>query len=170
MKDLDLPGMVRDLIQGSMKFGLEVPPDFMLVGKCLMTLEGIGKKLDPNLDLTAEAGPHFLELLRKRYSPQRIGNDLWRGFEQLSRASYDFPIQMREVMDDLRQGRLHVRTEDKMSASAASVLGKRLFSSIAFASLTLSGAYLLAREQYLFAVIFFLLAAGAWARDVVRKG
>ena len=53
-----------------------------------MTMEGIGRELDPNLDVFGEASPYFFELLKQRYSPQRIGNELWRGFEQLSRAGY----------------------------------------------------------------------------------
>ena len=42
LKDIELSAMLRDLVQGAMKYGLEIPPDFMLVGKALMTIEGIG--------------------------------------------------------------------------------------------------------------------------------
>src|SRR5437016_13789321 len=92
LKEIELSARIRDLVQGAMKYGLEIPTDFMLVGKALMTIEGIGKQLDPNLDVFGEASPFFFELLRQRYSPQRIGNDLWRGVEQLSRAGYDMPM------------------------------------------------------------------------------
>ena len=45
---MDLAGMIRDLVQGAMKYGLEIPTDFLLVGKALMTVEGVGKQLDPD--------------------------------------------------------------------------------------------------------------------------
>ena len=38
-------------INGAVKYGLEVPPDFVLVGKALMTVEGIGKQIYPELDV-----------------------------------------------------------------------------------------------------------------------
>ncbi len=49
--------MIRDLVQGAIKYGLEIPTDFMLVGKALMTIEGIGKQIDPELDVFGEAAP-----------------------------------------------------------------------------------------------------------------
>src|SRR4029079_14648608 len=112
LKEIDLSAMIRDLVQGAMKYGLEIPPDFMLVGKALMTIEGIGKQLDPDHDVFSEAQPHFLRLLRQRYSPQRLGNDLIRGVEQLSRAGYDVPLQAREVLEDLRLRGLGLKTAD----------------------------------------------------------
>ena len=39
--------MIRDLVQGALKYGIEIPTDFMLVGKALMTIEGIGKSSTP---------------------------------------------------------------------------------------------------------------------------
>ena len=63
--------------------------------------------------------------------PQRLGNELWRGVEQLSRAGYDMPMQVREVLEDLRLGRLVLRTEDpgmpprRRSPRAAPLLGPR---------------------------------------------
>ena len=68
--------------------------------------------------------------MRKRYSPARLGNELWRGVEQLSRAGYDMPMQVREVLEDLRLGRIALRTEDPGLPDAADRLGRRLFSGL----------------------------------------
>jgi len=38
LKEIDLSAMIRDLVQGSLKYGIEIPTDFMLVGKSLMTI------------------------------------------------------------------------------------------------------------------------------------
>lgn len=140
LKEIDLSSMIRDLVQGAMKYGIEIPPDFMLVGKALMTLEGIAKQLDPELDVFGEAQPYFVDLLKKRYSPQRLGNELIRGVEQLSRAGYDVPLQAREVLEDLRLGRLVVKTEDPALPAATDRLGRRLFSGLVVGSCTLGGA------------------------------
>src|SRR5262249_26502047 len=89
LKDIQLSALIRDLVQGAVKYGLEIPPDFMLVGKALMTVESIAKELDPNLDVFEEASPYFTSIIKQRYSPERIGNELFRGAMQLSRAGYD---------------------------------------------------------------------------------
>jgi len=163
LKEIDLAAMLRDLVQGAMKYGIEIPPDFMMIGKTLMTLDGIGKELDPDLDIFGEATPFFTELLMKRYSPQRIGNELMRGVEQLSRAGYDMPLQLREVLDDLRLGRLAVRAPDPALALATERLGRRVFSGLFVASLVFGGAYLLKGEDKILGAVFLVLGLVVWA-------
>ncbi|MBX3218173.1 MAG: hypothetical protein KF850_39570 [Labilithrix sp.] len=154
LKEIDLSAMIRDLVQGAMKYGLEIPTDFMMVGKALMTIEGIGKQLDPELDVFGEAQPYFVKLLKQRYSPQRIGNELIRGVEQLSRAGYDVPLQAREVLEDLRLGRLQVKTPDPALPAAADRLGRRVFSGLVVASSTLGGATAFAHDHTVGGVLF----------------
>lgn len=153
LKEIDLSAMIRDLVQGAMKFGLEIPTDFMLVGKALMTIEGIGKQLDPDLDVFGEAQPYFVRLLKQRYSPQRIGSELIKGVEQLSRAGYDVPLQAREVLEDLRLGRLQVKIAEANLAPAADRLGRRVFSGLVVASATVGGATTFATNQTLGAAL-----------------
>ena len=94
--------------------------------------------------------------MRKRYSPQRIGNDLLRGVEQLSRAGYDVPLQAREILEDLRLGRLVIKTADPGLPAASDRLGRRLFSGLVVASTTLSGALVIPHQLPLGAALFLV--------------
>ncbi len=167
LKEIDLSSMLRDLAGGAMKYGIEIPTDFMLVGKAIMTLEGIGKQLDPDLDVFGEAQPYFLDILKKRYSPQRLGNELIRGVEQLSRAGYDVPLQAREILEDLRLGRLVVKTADPGLPVASDRLGRRLFSGLVVASTTLSGALVLPHQMPV-SLALFVVAGLILILHVVR--
>jgi ubiquinone biosynthesis protein len=163
LKEIDLSAMIRDLVQGALKYGIEIPTDFMLVGKSLMTIEGIGKQLDPDLDVFGEATPYFLELLKARYSPQRLGNELWRGVEQLSRAGYDMPMQVREVLEDLRLGRLALRAPDPGLPRAADRLGRRVFSGLVVLALIGSGTLLITSPAHdTLGIVMLVLAAVVW--------
>jgi len=46
-----------------------MPVEMLMVGKSLMTVEGIGKAIYPELDVFVEARPFFLKLVWQRYSP-----------------------------------------------------------------------------------------------------
>jgi ubiquinone biosynthesis protein len=169
LKEIELSAMIRDLVGGAIKYGLEIPTDFMLVGKALMTVEGIGKQIDPDLDVFGETAPYFLDIMRKRYSPVRLGNELWRGVEQLSRAGYDMPMQAREVLEDLRLGRLAVRAEDPGLPTAADRLGRRLFSGLTTAALIVGGVFLLRDDRHeQLATVLLVVAALLWVGHVVR--
>jgi ubiquinone biosynthesis protein len=169
LKEIELSAMIRDLVGGAIKYGLEIPTDFMLVGKALMTVEGIGKELDPDLDVFGETAPYFLDIMRKRYSPVRLGNELWRGVEQLSRAGYDMPMQAREVLEDLRLGRLAMRAEDPGLPPAADRLGRRLFSGLTSAALLVGGVFLLQGEKHdQLGTVLLVAAALVWVGHVAR--
>lgn len=172
LKDIEISALIRDLAQGGMKYGIELPTDFLLVGKSLMTVEGIGKMLDPDVDIFEEAKPLFLEILKKRYSPERIGNELLRRLERLSGATTHLPEQLREVLDDLRLGRLSVRTSDIEGAHASDRLGRRIYSGLVGSALILSGAWALTANHPGPSIALFV-AAGLWlfshqARDVIK--
>jgi ubiquinone biosynthesis protein len=169
LEEIEISAMIRDLVQAALKFGIEIPPDFMLVGKSLMTIEGIGKQLDPRLDVFSEAQPYFLRIMKQRYSPERLGNELWRGVEQLSRAGYDMPMQLREVLDDLRLGRLTLRMEDAPKTRAIEHMGKRAATGLTVASLTVSGAYLFGQHMLIAASILWALSAVLWAASMLLR-
>ncbi len=142
LKDIEMSALIRDLVRGGTKFGIEIPTDFVMTGKALMTVEGIGKEIDPDFDVYEEAKPLFTELLRKRYSPERMGNEILRRIERLGGASYNLPQQIEEVLDDLRFGRLKVHSTDPDRTLAVERLGRRLLTGLVAAALILSATLL----------------------------
>lgn len=164
LKDIEMSAMIRDLVRGGTKFGVEIPTDFVMTGKALMTIEGIGKEIDPDFDVYEEAKPIFTDLLRKRYSPERMGNELLRRIERLGGASYNLPQQIEEVLDDLRLGRLQVTAIDKEKTQAIERLGRRLLTGAVAGALILGSTILLGTEKdragytLLVAALLFLAA------------
>ena len=175
LKEIDFAAMIGDLVRGATKYGLEIPADFLLVGKAMMTMEGVGKEIDPDLDVFGTAKPFFFELMRKRYAPERVGMEAWRGMEQLSGAAYDLPRQLREILDDLRLGRLTLQTSDPTLPKTVDRLGRRLFTGLVVAAFVMAGTWLIARSQERTLGIVLLASGvammlGHVLRDVLRKG
>lgn len=148
LKEIELGPLLRDLVMGSRKFGVEVPSEFLMLGKSLMTVEGIGKEIYPELDLLEEIRPHFLRLFQKRYSPERLTEDAFRGLRRLSGAASELPLQLEEILEDLRKGAFTVRIQQTQLESAADRLGRRAFSGLVVGSLIIAGGILLSRESY----------------------
>jgi ubiquinone biosynthesis protein len=144
LKDIEISVLIRDLVRAGSQYGIEIPPDFLLVGKALMTLEGIGKEIDPELDVFEECRPFFLEILKERYSPERLGHDLIRRIERLSGATSQVPEALTEVLEDLRMGRLTVHTVDPHARVRSDRLSRRLANAIVMAALVIGGSWLTA--------------------------
>jgi len=148
LKEIELGPLIRDLIMGSRKFGVEIPSEFLMLGKSLMTVEGVGKEIYPDLDLLEEVRPYFMQLFQQRYSPERITQDALRGLRRLGGAASEMPLQLEELLDDLRKGAFTVRTQQTQLESAADRLGRRAFSGLVVGALIVAGAILLSRESY----------------------
>ncbi|MGZ5124777.1 MAG: ubiquinone biosynthesis regulatory protein kinase UbiB [Burkholderiales bacterium] len=71
LKDISFGRVLLRLFQTSRRFNVEVQPQLVLLQKTLLNIEGLGRQLDPNLDLWSTAKP-FLE----RWMSEQVG---WRG-------------------------------------------------------------------------------------------
>jgi ubiquinone biosynthesis protein len=147
LADMELSGMIGDLVYGATKYGLEIPPDFLLVGKCLVTVEGIGKEIYPELDVFQEIQPFFLRVMKERYSPERMTQDALRQMLRLSSVANDMPLQVQEILDDLRKGSLRLQINEPSLAIAAERVGRRIFSGLIVAACLLSGAILISSDH-----------------------
>ena len=144
IKDIEVSGLIQDLVRGAVRHGIDMPADFLMVGKTLMTIEGIGRQLDPDLDVLGEVKPHFLRILARRYSPERLGSDLMKGVVRLSGMAGNMPEQVSEILEDLRKGHLVVRTTDPALFMVSERLGRQIFAGLVITGLVLGGSLLLA--------------------------
>lgn len=71
LKDISLGQVLLRLFQASRRFNVEIQPQLVLLQKTLLNVEGLGRQLDPELDLWHTAKP-FLE----RWMNEQVG---WRG-------------------------------------------------------------------------------------------
>jgi len=73
LKDISLGQVLLRLFQTSRRFNVEIQPQLVLLQKTLLNVEGLGRQLDPDLDLWSTAKP-FLE----RWMSEQIGvRGLW---------------------------------------------------------------------------------------------
>lgn len=72
LKDISFGQVLLRLFQTSRRFNVEVQPQLVLLQKTLLNIEGLGRQLDPDLDLWKTAKPYL-----ERWMDSQIG---WRGF------------------------------------------------------------------------------------------
>jgi len=124
LKDMEAAAMVQDIVRGAMAFNIEVPTELTMLGRAIMTIEGVGKQVHPELDFIQVATPHLTKIVMQRYHPSRLGKELLLRAGSLNALARDLPLKLEEIMDDVRQGRLQVT--DRASARATDRLGRRI--------------------------------------------
>ncbi|HEY8027244.1 MAG TPA: ubiquinone biosynthesis regulatory protein kinase UbiB [Burkholderiaceae bacterium] len=78
LKDISFGQVLLRLFQTSRRFNVEVQPQLVLLQKTLLNIEGLGRQLDPELDLWKTAKPYL-----ERWMQEQIG---WRGFVERLKA------------------------------------------------------------------------------------
>jgi len=119
LKEIYFGRLLLRLFQTSRRFNVEIQPQLVMLQKTLLNIEGLGRQLDPELDLWTTAKP-FLE----RWMNEQLG---WRGLLRTLRQEAPYwagtlPQLPRLVHRALAEDRL---AELKLSVEALKAEGRR---------------------------------------------
>lgn len=72
LKEISLGMVLMRLFQASRRFQVEIQPQLVLLQKTLLNIEGLGRELDPELDLWATAKPFLEQWMLGQVGPQKL--------------------------------------------------------------------------------------------------
>ena len=78
LKEIQFGYVLLRLFQTSRRFGVEIQPQLVLLQKTLLNIEGLGRQMDPDLDLWKTAKPYL-----QRWMNEQLG---WRGLVRSLKA------------------------------------------------------------------------------------
>ena len=118
LKEISLGLLLMRLFQTSRRFQVEIQPQLVLLQKTLLNIEGLGRQLDPDLDLWNTAKPFLETWMLQQIGPQKMWNELRdeapryaKMLPELPRLLYDYLRQRpadhprRELLELLREQR-----------------------------------------------------------------
>jgi len=76
LKEISLGMVLMRLFQTSRRFQVEIQPQLVLLQKTLLNIEGLGRQLDPELDLWSTAKPFLERWMLEQVGPQRLWQQL----------------------------------------------------------------------------------------------
>ncbi|CAB5643933.1 ubiquinone biosynthesis regulatory protein kinase UbiB [Comamonas aquatica] len=76
LAEISLGMVLMRLFQTSRRFQVEIQPQLVLLQKTLLNIEGLGRQLDPNLDLWSTAKPFLEKWMLEQMGPQRFWREL----------------------------------------------------------------------------------------------
>ncbi|ANF94602.1 ABC1 kinase family protein [Paenibacillus bovis] len=105
---IDLGEALNEMFAIIRQYKIDIPTDLALLGKALITLEGVIERLDPSLSILNMAEPFGRRLLSERYSPSKIRQRITDGAFQAVEILTDLPRQASELSRVIRSGKLKV--------------------------------------------------------------
>jgi ubiquinone biosynthesis protein len=101
LKEISLGMVLMRLFQTSRRFHVEIQPQLVLLQKTLLNIEGLGRDLDPDLDLWATAKPFLETWMVNQIGPQKLIDQLR---DEAPRYAKLLPELPRLLYEFLRRG------------------------------------------------------------------
>ncbi len=98
LKEISLGMVLMRLFQMSRRFHVEIQPQLTLLQKTLLNVEGLGRDLDPDLDLWSTAKPFLEKWMLDQMGPKRLLNELRDEAPHLIRLLPEMPRLLHQYL------------------------------------------------------------------------
>ena len=149
LSEISLAEVLIKLFRTAQKYELTLQPQLILLQKTLLNIEGVGRLLDPKLDIWAVAKPVLEKILTERYSPQRLAGELRKRLPELITRAPDMPHLLHSWLSQQVSGKheLAMRSHDLAELSrTVNAMQRRIVSAILGTGLLVVAAVLYALE------------------------
>ena len=149
LSEISLAEVLAKLFRTAQRYELTLQPQLILLQKTLLNIEGVGRQLDPKIDIWAVARPVLEKILAERYSPQRFAMEFRKRLPEMVTRAPDMPRLLHAWLQQQVEGKhqLAMRSHDlrEMSRTLQS-LQKRMVAAILGVGLLIVAAVLYALE------------------------
>jgi ubiquinone biosynthesis protein len=111
LAQLSLGQMLGDVSAILRDHHLGLPPDLALLIKAFITLEGMGRELDPGFHMATQATPMLRAVVRAGYRPTVIAARAWKTLRHTLAVAEQLPGDVSRLLRNARRGRVHVGIE-----------------------------------------------------------
>jgi ubiquinone biosynthesis protein len=106
LSQTSLGQVVNDLFIVAYRHSIRIPSDLTLLGKTLLTMEGIVVKLDPELSILKVAEPFGKRLLMERFYPKKVAGNFWNQLVNVGEFLHELPRGLKELTLLFKNGKM----------------------------------------------------------------
>jgi ubiquinone biosynthesis protein len=148
LERLNVGRMLSDFVAILANHRIRCPGSLMLLIRALVTLEGVGRKLDPEFNMAGHLQPFVESLVRDRYHPGRLAERMLRNAQELSRIAGEMPRHLATTLKKLSDDDLHIQLQHQNLDHFISEMERasnRLVVGIVVAALIVASALIISR-------------------------
>jgi len=87
---------------------IQIPTDLTILGKNLLTVEGIVEKLDPELSIIKVAEPFGRQMVKDRFNPKNVGEKVWNHLFEYSEIMNELPKTVKDFTSIMKKGKMRI--------------------------------------------------------------
>lgn len=111
LRDLHVGNMLSDFVQILSDHGIRCPGDLMLLIRAIVSLEGVGRQIDPSFNLAEILLPYVKQIVRDRYKPLQMAQRAMEDLQNLFNAFHNLPLEVNQTLRKINNDDLKVSLE-----------------------------------------------------------
>lgn len=108
LNEVSLGAIFIELFQVAYRHHIIIPSEISILGKAILTLEGLIAKLDPELGIMEAVEPFGKKLMRDRYHPKHLLENSWKDFVENIEILTNLPKDLKAIATTIRKGKLQL--------------------------------------------------------------
>ncbi len=112
LAQLSTTNSLTEFIEIAARYRIQLPREFAVIARATSIVDGIAKRLLPDVDIVSEVRPLAQRLVAHRFGPERLGADAFRVLQHAQAAFRDVPTQANQLLLDLERGRIAITAKD----------------------------------------------------------
>ena len=113
VKEIDIREVIHKSLQIIFEFKLHLPPSFFLLLRCVLTLDGIARKIEPGFNLMNHLKPYAKKILMERVNPLKLTKSGYFSLLEMLKLAKEFPFEARDLIRQLKLGKITIAYEHK---------------------------------------------------------
>lgn len=149
LNEVSFGKLLFDLFGVAHRFNLTLQPQLLMLQKTLLNIEGLGRQLDPELDIWSVAKPELESILKEKHSVQNVVRELRERLPGLLARAPEIPGLVQDILSNPKLG---LAQADPVTADGKHIEGRRdsqhhkELQVLAGGSLNITGAIVTAME------------------------
>jgi len=151
LKEISFGHLLIRLFETGRRFNMEVQPQLVLLEKTLLNIEGLGRQLNPDLDLWKSAKPFLQRWVAEQVGPRAVLRHLKENIPLWAERLPQMPNMLFDVLEQAKQGNLQMELDSKQMDDLRREIhrtSRRNFAAITGAGFIISAAVIYALDGY----------------------
>lgn len=111
LRKIDIARMLSELLAILRDHGLTLPPDLALLIKAFITLEGLGRQLNPAFDMMKSSSPMIKQAMKAHTAPDALAKRGWRALLDSVSLITSLPKDLSRLLRIARRGKIQLQVE-----------------------------------------------------------
>ncbi len=151
LKEISFGQVLVNLFSVARSFNVEIQPQLVLLEKTLLNIEGLGRRLNPELDLWATAKPFLEKWMARQIGPRSLLRHLKENAPLWAEQLPKLPGLIYQVLEKAKDGNIEVTLKDEQMQELRDEMrrnNQRIFAAVVGTGLFVSAALFAAFDGY----------------------